>query len=67
MYNLVHKPTKPSLNEGLGERCSARRHVKLVKINTTDNAADVMTKNLGTAAFRRHMDKIMGTKPACFN
>jgi len=38
----------------------AEGHIKLVYVSTDDNAADVLTKPLPTAAFRKHTDKLSG-------
>ena len=46
---------------------SAAGTIRLVKISTADNIADIMTKNLPVAAFKYHDRRIMRQKPACFN
>jgi hypothetical protein len=38
----------------------AEGHIKLVYVSTDDNAADVLTKPLPTAAFRKHTDTLTG-------
>ena len=38
----------------------AEGHIKLVYIPTAENAADVLTKPLPTAAFRKHTDTLTG-------
>ena len=38
----------------------AEGHIKLVYVSTDENAADVLTKPLATAAFRKHTDTLSG-------
>ena len=60
-YSYIHSPTEYGgccRAPGAGAGCAAPS-VKLSLIPTADMCADMMTKSLDDATFRRHRDRIM--------